>query len=135
MKPLGIIFLSVLVLYAGVASAFEACLRHDGHSDHRVAENHHNSAASSQHTHPEDESVPVIHCTVLIHDVGPAVRVAATGITLSDKGVVLHLVSLPHAVSSVLKNDLWLEALFKNILTFSSPNNLSRHLFLSILQI
>jgi hypothetical protein len=135
MKPLGIIFLSVLVLYAGVASAFEACLRHDGHSDHGVTEHHHNSEASSQHTHPQDQSVPVIHCTLLIHQVGPAVQVASAEIHPSDKSLALHAAFLPDAVSAVLRNDLWLEALFKKILTFSLPSDLSRHLFLSILQI
>jgi hypothetical protein len=134
-KACGILALSIALLYSGVAWTMEACMRHDGHSDHRVTEDHHNSEASSQHTHPEDQSVPVIHCTLLIHQVGPAVQVAATGIPLSDKGIALPPASFPDALSSVLKNVLWLEALFQKIVTFSLPVDLARHLFLSILQI
>ena len=135
LKPCGILALSIALLYSGVAWTMEACLRHDGHSDHRVTEDHHSSEAPSQHAHPEDQSVPVIHCTLLIHQVGPAARVASAEISRSDKGVALHIVAVPVAVSDVLRNDLWLEALFKKILTLSLPIDLSRHLFLSILQI
>ncbi|HEX9274279.1 MAG TPA: hypothetical protein VGA01_18945 [Candidatus Binatia bacterium] len=110
-------------------------MRHDGHSDHRVAEDHHNSEALPQHTHPEDQSVPVIHCTLLIHQVGPAVQVASAEIPRTDKGVALHMVSLPDAVTVVVRNNLWLEAVFKRIVTGSLPIDLARHLFLSILQI
>jgi hypothetical protein len=134
LKPCGILALSIALLYSGVAWTMEACMRHDGHSDHRV-EDHHNSKASPQHTHPEDQSVPVIHCTLLIHQVGPAVQVTETGIPVSDKGVALPPAAFPDALSSMLKNVLWLEALFKRILTFSLPNDLSLHLFLSVLQI
>ena len=110
-------------------------MRHDGHSDHQVAEDHHNSEASSQHTHPEDQSVPVIHCTLLIHQVGPAVQVAATEIPRLDKGVALHMVLLPDALAVMLRNDLWLEAVFKRIVTSSLPIDFARYLFLSVLQI
>jgi hypothetical protein len=135
LKASGILALSIALLYSGVAWTMEACMRHDGHSDHRVTQDHHNSEVSPQHTHPEDQSVPVIHCTLLIHQVGPAVQVASAGIQRSDKSLALHAAFLPDAVSAVLRNDLWLEALFKKILTFSLPSDLSRHLFLSILQI
>jgi hypothetical protein len=131
----GILALSIAFLYCGVAWTMEACMRHDGHSDHRVTEDHHNSEASSQHTHPEDQSVPVIHCTLLIHQIGPAVQVAATGIQRSDKGLALHAAFLPHTGAAVLRNNLWLEAVFKRIVTGSLPIDLARHLFLSILQI
>jgi hypothetical protein len=134
LKACGILALSIALLYSGVAWTMEACMHHDGHSDHRVTEDHHNSEALPQHTHPEDQS-PVIHCTLLILQVGPAARVASAGIHRSDKSLALHAAFLPDAVAAVLRNDLWLEALFKKILTFSLPNNLSRHLFLSILQI
>jgi hypothetical protein len=134
LKACGILALSIALLYSGVAWTMEACMRHDGHSDHRVTEDHHNSEALPQHTHPEDQS-PVIHCTLLIHQVGPAAQVASAGIQCSDKSLALHAAFLPDAVSAVLKNDLWLEALFKKILTFSLPNDLSLHLLLSVLQI
>jgi hypothetical protein len=135
LKPCGILALSIALLYSGVAWTMQACMRHDGHSDHRVTEDHHNSHVSSQHTHPEDQSVPVIHCTLLIHQVGPAVQVAAAEISRSNKSDALHMVSLPDAVSAVLRNNLWLEAVFKRIVTVSLPIDFARHLFLSILQI
>ena len=135
LKSCAILALSLALLYSGVAWTMEACRRHDGHSDHRVAQDHHNSEASSQHTHPEDQSVPVIHCTLLIHEVCPAAQVAATEIRLSDKDVGLPPASFPDEFSFVLKNVLWLEALFQRNVTFSLPNDPSRHLFLSILQI
>jgi len=53
----------------------------------------------------------------------------------SDKGVALDMVFLPYAVSATLRNDLWLEAVFKRSGTFSLPIDLARHLLLSILQI
>ena len=110
-------------------------MRHDGHSDHRVTKDQHNSEALSHHTHSEDQSVPVIHCTLLIHQVGPAVQVAATEIPRLDKGVALHMISLPDAVTVVVRNNLWLEAVFKRIVTSSLPIDFARYLFLSVLQI
>jgi len=135
LKACGILALSIALLYSGVAWTMEACMRHDGHSDHRVTEDHHNSEASSQHTHPEDQSVPIIRCAWVTQQVGPAARMASTDTPRSDKGGALHTVSLPDALSGVLRNDLWLEALFKRILTFSLPIDFARHLFLSVLQI
>jgi len=124
LKACGILALSIALLYSGVAWTMETCMRHDGHSDHRVTEDHHNSEALPQHTHPEDQSVPVIHCTLLIHQVGPAVQVAAIGMPRSDKGVALHAAFLPHTVATVVRNNLWLEALFKHILRVSFPTDL-----------
>src|SRR5262245_27827376 len=135
LKPCAILALSIALLYSGVAWAFETCLWHDGHSDHGVIEDLHNSEASSQHTHPEDQSMPVIHCTLLTHQVGPGVQAAVTGIPLSDKGVAPPPIAFADALSSVLKNMLWLEAVFKRIVTFSLLVDLARHLFLSVLQI
>jgi hypothetical protein len=130
----GILALSIALLYSGVAWTMEACIRH-GHSDHRVTKDQHNSEALSHHTHSEDQSVPVIHCTLLIHQVGPAVQVAATEIPRLDKGVALHMISLPDAVTVVVRNNLWLEAVFKRIVTSSLPIDFARYLFLSVLQI
>jgi hypothetical protein len=135
LKPCGILALSIALLYSGVAWTMEACMRHDGHSDHRVTEDHHNSQVSSHHTHSEDQSVPVIHCTLLIHQVGPAVQVAGAEIHRSDKGVALHAAFLPYAVATVVRNNLWLEAVFKRIVTGSLPIDFARYLFLSVLQI
>jgi hypothetical protein len=67
--------------------------------------------------------------------VGPAARIASLEIPRSDKGVALHMLSFPDAVSAALKNNLWLDAVFRRIVTISLPIDLARHLFLSVLQI
>jgi len=67
--------------------------------------------------------------------VGPAGRIASAEIPRSDKGVALDMVSFPYAVSATLRNDLWLEAVFKRIVTVSLPIDFARHLFLSVIQI
>ena len=134
-RKLSVIFLSLFLTYAGVAWALEACLRHDGHSDHSTFENRSDFHAQVVHDHSQAPSLPVIHCTSVTHQVGPAARIASAEIPRSDKGVALHMVSLPDAVSAVLRNDLWLEAVFKRIVTVSLPIDFSRHLFLSVIQI
>jgi len=134
-RKLSVVCLSLFLTYAGVAWALEACLRHDGHSDHSTFENHSDSHSSVGHDHSPDPSLPIIHCTSVTHQVGPAARIASAEIPRSDKGVALDVVSYPYAVSATLRNHLWLEAVFKSIVTFSSPIDLARHLFLSILQI
>lgn len=135
MKPLGISFLSVFVLYAGVAWAFETCLRHDGHPDHATPEHRSNSQALVIHDDSRDSSMPVVHCTSVSQRVGPAARVRSAKTLRSDKGVALYTVSIPETVSRVIENDLWLEAVFKRIVTLSLPVELARHLFLSVFQI
>jgi len=134
-RKLSVVCLSLFLTYAGVAWALEACLRHDGHSDHSTFENHSDSHSSVGHDHSPDPSPPIIHCTSVAHQVGPAARTASAESPRSDKGVALDMVSFPYAVSATIRNDLWLEAVFKSIVTFSSPIDLARHLFLSILQI
>ena len=134
-RKLNVIFLSLFLTYAGIAWAFEACLRHDGHSDHSTFENHSDSHSSVGHDHSLDPSAPIIHCTSMNHQVGAAARIASIQIPSSDKGVALDIVSFHYAVSATLRNDLWLEAVFKRSVTFSLPIDLARRLFLSILQI
>ena len=134
-RKLSVTFLSLFLTYAGVAWALEACLRHDGHSDHSTFENHSDSHSSVGDDHSPDPSLPIIHCTSVAHQVGPAARTASAESPRSDKGVALDMVSFPYAVSATIRNDLWLEAVFKRIVTFSSPIDPARHLFLSILQI
>jgi len=135
MRKLSVVCLSLFLTYAGVAWALEACLRHDGHSDHSTFENHSDAHSSVGHDHSPDSSPPIIHCTPVAHQVGPAARIASAEIPRSDKGAALDMVSFPYAVSATSRNDLWLEAVFKRIVTFSSPIDPARHLFLSILQI
>ena len=130
-----VIFLSLLLTYAGVAWAFQTCLFHADHSDHATPAHRSDSQALVNHNDSRDSSVPVIHCTSVSQAVGPAVRAASAEISRLDKGVALHMVSLPDAVTVVVRNNLWLEAVFKRIVTGSLPIDLARHLFLSVLQI
>jgi len=134
-RKLSVIFVSLFLGYAGVAWALEACLGHDRHSDHATVQRHTVSDALVTHNDSREPTVPVIHCTSQNQEVGPADRIASTRIPRPDKGTVLQMVSLSDAVSSELKNDLWLAAVFRRIVTFSLPIDLARHLFLSVLQI
>jgi len=139
MRRLSAIFLSFVVVYSEGAYALAACsVRHRGHEHHASYEigessvDHHTMTEASS---PQDSSTPVIHCVPLNQQVGATAQTASFQLTCSHRIIPLHAASFPDPLSPVLKNNLWLEALFKKILTFSLPNNLSRHLFLSILQI
>ena len=129
------IFLSLLLTYAGVAWSFETCLRYDGHSDHAVVENHSDFHGQVGHDHSPESSLPIIHCTSVTPQVGPVARLASAETPRSDKGVALDRVSFSYAVSATIRNDLWLEAVFKRIVTISLPIDLARQLFVSVLQI
>src|SRR5262245_8729048 len=133
MRRLAAIFLSFVLVYAGVAYALAACLVHHGthehHAPHEIGEgsvDHHTMTEASS---SENSSRPVIHCTPLNQQVGAMARMVSFELTRSDRIVALHAASFHETLSPVLKNNLWLEALFEKPLTFSLPNNLSRHLF------
>jgi hypothetical protein len=127
--------LTFFLLYSGVAWAMAACLRSHGHSQDLAIDDHHKSQTAFESNHPQEPSVPVIHCMPMSEEVGPAARFASAEIRRSEKGVSLDTASPCDALSAVLRNDLWLEALFKRIFAFSLPIDLSRHLFLSVLRI
>ena len=121
--------------YAGVAWAFETCLRHEGHLHQATLDHRFDSQTLVSHDDSPDSSAPTIRCAWVTQHVGPAAQVASAEIPRSDKGVALHIVALPVAFSAVLRNDLWLDALFKRIVTVSLPIDSARHLFLSVFQI
>jgi hypothetical protein len=127
--------LAFFLLYSGVAWAMAACLRSHIHSEDVAIDDHHKSQAGSEIKHPQDPSVPVIHCAPLSEEFGPAARLASAEIRRSDKGAPLPAASPSDALSAVLRNDLWLEALFKRTVTFSLPIDFARHLFLCVLRI
>ncbi len=133
-RKLKIIFLSLLISYAGVAWALEACLDHDNHSGHATVERHVNSDLLLTHNDSHEPTVPVIHCTSE-QEIGPAVRIASTTISRPDKASPLEIASFSDAVSAAFRNGLWLDAVFRRTVTFSLPIDLARHLFLSVLQI
>jgi hypothetical protein len=134
-RKLTVIILSLFLMYAGIAWVFEACLSPDGHSDHSAFENRSDFHVEVGHDHSQDRSLPIIHCAPVTQEVGPAARIASGEMPRSYKSVALYMVPFPYAVSAALGNDLWLDAVFKRIVTFSLPIDLARRLFLSILQI
>ena len=135
LRSCGIFVFSLIFLHSSIWATLEKCLHNDRELGHAVAEHDHESQTRHQHGDSRDPSLPIIHCTSLMQQVGPAVLAASVELSRSDKGIALHVSLVPNAVSATFENSLWLEALFKRILTFSLPADLARHLFLSILQI
>ncbi len=131
LKSCGILFLSIAFLYSGVPT----CLGHEGHSDHEILARHTNNDVAVTHNDSHEPTVPVIHCASENPEVGPAARIACSTISRPDKVSPLHIASRSDVASSAHKHDLWLDAVFRRIVTFSSPIGLARHLFLSVLQI
>ena len=134
LKSCAVIALSLALLYSGVAWAMEACVRRDGHTDYAVAQEHQRSHPFFKHAHAHD-SVPVLHCASLSGSVDLAVRAASTEIRRLDKAVVFYPASHPGTSSIVLRNDLWLKAVFRKAVEFFRTTKLKRHLILSIFQI
>jgi hypothetical protein len=135
MRQIAAILLSVFLVYAGAAEALKACLSHDDHSDHQFEGHHFDSGISATHDHSRSPSWPIIHCPTAEQRLGPALQVASAKLSRLDQVTSVHGSFLPEPASPVFRNSVWLEALFKRILAFSLPNDLARHLFLSILQI
>jgi hypothetical protein len=134
-RRLSIIFLSLFLSYAGVAWAVVACLGHYGHFDHATPLQRSNSDEAMTQNDSHEPSVPIIHCTSPTQELGPAVRIASTTLPRPDKASPLQVASFSDTVSTALRNDLWLDAVFRRIVAISLPIDLARHLFLSVLQI
>jgi hypothetical protein len=123
------------LIYVGAAEALKGCLDHEGISDHHVEGHHSDSGILAAHDHSSSPSGSVIHCPTPERRLGPALQVASPNLNRFELVSSVHPSSFPKPGSLVSKNSLWLEALFKRIRAFSLPNDLARHLFLSILQI
>jgi hypothetical protein len=135
-KSCMVVGLAIIFLYSGVAGAVASCLGHDHHLDFRASEQHHQHQVSrNNHEDPHDPSLPVIHCTSVSHQAGPAVRGASIELTQFTKGLRFQTSLLPQALSPVFGNSVWREAVFRKVLPISLPADLARHLFLSVLQI
>jgi hypothetical protein len=135
MKRIGVIVLSIFVLYGGVASALEKCWAREGHADHLASETHHDSYSSLGHSHPSDDSVSLIHCCSFGNRVGPATKTAATNLHRPIEGVSLDKA---HSILSTASMELSLTRLLiflRRILTFSFYSDLGQHLLLSVLRI
>lgn len=132
MRRLTASLICFFLVYAGAVQALGACLSHDNHSDHHLEAHHSDSGVSVTYDH---SSWPIIHCPTAEQQLGPALQVASANLYRFDRVASVHASVVPETGFSVSRNNLWLEALFKRILGFSLPNDLARHLFLSILQI
>jgi hypothetical protein len=136
MRKITAILFSFFLAYAGAAEALKGCLSHEDHSDHHHFERHHSDSGNSvTHDHPRSPSWPIIHCTTIEQGLGPGLQVASAKLSRLDQITSVHASFLREPVSPASRNNLWREALFKIILTFSLPNHLARYLFLSVLQI
>jgi len=132
LKPFGIVSLSVLLVFSGVAWALENCLE-DG-EDHEAAASSEGSIGSPVNLahHP----ITLIHCTISHHEIGPMAR-GSTTLSMAPSGEkTLLKVSLPGGCSVASEtNSLWLTSFLDWYLLHSSPSGRSRYLFLSVFRI
>jgi hypothetical protein len=136
MRKITAILFSFFLVYAGAAEALKGCLTHEDHFDHHHSAGHHaDSDISLTHDHSRSPSLPIIHCATMEQRLGPGLQVASAKLIRLDQITSIHVSFLQEPASPVSRNSLWREALFKTALTFSLPNDLARHLFLSVLQI
>jgi hypothetical protein len=128
-------------LLSGPISAWAECFRHshgiveEQQHHHHFNGHHFDSGISATHDHSRSPSWPIIHCPTAEQRLGPALQVVSPNLNRFDLITSVHASFIPEPASPASRNSLWLEALFKRILAFSLPNDLARHLFLSILQI
>jgi hypothetical protein len=135
MRKITAILFSFCLVYAVAAEALKGCLSHEDHSAHHFEGHHSDSSISVTHDHSRSRSWPIIHCPTAEERLGPALHVASANLNRFDQITSVHASFLREPASPASRNSLWREALFKIILTFSLPNDLARHLFLSVLQI
>jgi hypothetical protein len=135
MKRIAAIALSFFFLYAGAVQALTACLHHHSHFDHAAEDLHSDSHALASHDDSHNPSWPAIHCPSAEDRIGPVVLVASAKLSRLDRVQFGHASFPPETASSAFRDSPWLQALSRRMLTFSLPNDLARHLFLSVLQI
>jgi hypothetical protein len=136
MRKIIAILFSFFLVCAGASEILKSCLNHEDNSDHHHFEGHDSdSGISVAHDHSQSPSWPMIHCTTIEQRLGPGLHVVSVKLSSLDQITSIHVSFLRGPASPVSRNNLWREALFKRILTFSLPNHLARHLFLSILRI
>jgi hypothetical protein len=135
-------FISLFCLFfllSGPISAWADCFRHSNEAiedhHHQFDGHHFDAGISATHDHSRSPSAPIIHCPTAEQRLGPSLQVVSPNLYRFDRVTSVHPSLLSGSASPVSRNSLWLEALFKRILAFSLPNDLARHLFLSILQI
>jgi hypothetical protein len=141
LKSLATVSLSILLVYSGVAWAFENCLENDeehGHAGYiETSITSPESAVPSPVASLNSDRHPFtkIHCVVSHYQTGPMVQVSS-GSSLTPSRDLLSEISLAGGSVIVGKtNSLWLHALFEWYAQLSSSSGVSRHLFLSVFRI
>ena len=139
LRSCGIVFLSLVLLYSGVAWALENCLRSGDDVSHPqggltipylvdpVF------AFTSRPPHPRETK---LHCLESLHQIGPMMQ-SSTSPRLAPLTEGVPLKSFPSRASAAscdLK-DFWLRASFGKFSSFSFLSGLSPYLFLSVLRI
>jgi hypothetical protein len=136
MRKTTVILLSFFLVCAGAIDVLKSCPTHADNSDHHHFEAHHSDSVTAvTHDHSQSSSWPIIHCAIPEQGPGPGLQVSSANLSRLDQITTVHASFLRETVSPTPRNNLWREAVFKRILTFSLPNDLARHLFLSVLQI
>ena len=130
-----VLLLTIGLLYSGVAWVLETCSLHGQHTDHTSFGDPYHAEVQPEHAHTSDESVPIIHCTSLLDQLLVSALGTSVSLIKQTKRFPVYAFPIPEATSPESKNHLWLEAIFKKILAFSSPIDSSRHLFLSVFRI
>jgi hypothetical protein len=135
MRRLAASLFCVFLVYAGAADAFKGCLGLGDYSDHHFEGRHFDSGMSAAHDHSPSPSWSIIHCSTAEQRLGPALQIASSNLYRFDRVTSVHGSVLTEPGFPVASNSRWLEALFKRTRAFPLPNDLARHLLLSILQI
>jgi hypothetical protein len=133
MKRVAGVLLSLFLVCGGVAWALATCLR--DHADHLSETHHSHSHAWVSFERSREPAGPLIHCPFPENQVGPAAQSGPTKLRRMHGFVSIHAPFFHTPGSVILRDSLWMEAVFRGILTFSFPNNLGRHLILSVLRI
>jgi hypothetical protein len=135
MKRVATILFSLVLVYGGVAWTLGKCLSHEsqhGHSiEHRESHTHDATILNdSRHS-----SALVIHCPRAEMRIGPAAQSGPSHLGRWNGVTTVHAHSFYKPASPTFRSSLWMDAVFRRIVTISLPIDLARHLFLSVLQI
>lgn len=132
LKSFGIVSLSVLLVYSGIAWALENCLKDcEDHERAAYSEGSITSALNLAH-HP----ITIIHCPVSHYEIGPMAQAASeVRLARSEKSVVLKTSLAGGSVIARETNSLWSHALFEWYAQLYSSSGVSRHLLLSVFRI
>ena len=145
LKSLGMVSLSVLLLYSGIAWTLENCLE-DGDEDHErtgysetsITRVDPGSPLLFSSSNPASHPIAIMHCLVSHYEIGPMAGVSEFRLTPSQESVLLKAFKASVAggwATSAKADSLWLRALFEWFASVYSFGDVSRHLFLSVFRI